>query len=193
MYQAGLGAALEHSRLAESGRDAAQRSGVIASVAVVAAVVVLASVVLSVLRSLVTYGNLVLRRDADVLAPRARAATQARARSTCVGCAAARCVSRCWSGCLARALDAVMTGVAGAGEASLLLPPARSTAESVLAELIHNPDAVSLGPVPARPPHAQTLDRALSAACGRRPVTLIAVAQFVTVPDVGLGGSPWRC
>ena len=67
VYQAGLGAALEHSRLAESGRDAAQRFGVIASVAVVIAVVVLASVVLSVLRSLVTFGNLVLRRDADVL------------------------------------------------------------------------------------------------------------------------------
>ena len=52
VYQAGLGAALEHSRLAESGRDAAQRFGVIASVAVVVAVVVLASVALSVLRSL---------------------------------------------------------------------------------------------------------------------------------------------
>ncbi len=51
-YQAGLAAALEHSRLAESGRDAAQRFGVAASVALVVAVVVLASVVLSVLRSL---------------------------------------------------------------------------------------------------------------------------------------------
>ncbi len=67
VYQAGLGAALEHSRLAESGRDAAQRFGVVASVAVVVAVVVIASVVLSVLRSLVTFGNLVLSRDADLL------------------------------------------------------------------------------------------------------------------------------
>ena len=40
IYQAGLGAALEHSRLAESGRDAAQRFGVAASVAAVVAVVV---------------------------------------------------------------------------------------------------------------------------------------------------------
>jgi putative membrane protein len=45
VYQAGLGAALEHSRVAESGRDAAQRFGVIASVAVVVTVVVIASVV----------------------------------------------------------------------------------------------------------------------------------------------------
>ena len=46
-------------------------------------------------------------------------------------------------------LDAVMTGVAGAGEASLLLPPCPArTAESVLAELIENDDAVS-GPVRA--------------------------------------------
>ncbi|HEV7853743.1 MAG TPA: PH domain-containing protein, partial [Mycobacterium sp.] len=64
VYQAGLGAALEHSDVADSGRDAAQRFGVITSVAVVAAVVLFASVALSVLRSLVTYGNLTLRRDA---------------------------------------------------------------------------------------------------------------------------------
>ena len=53
--------------LAQSGVDAAERFGVVASVVVIAVVVLVASVVLSVLRSLVTYGNLVLRRDADVL------------------------------------------------------------------------------------------------------------------------------
>ena len=79
IYQAGLGAVLEHSRLAESGRDAAQRFGVVASVAAVIAVVVFASVALSVLRSLLTFGNLALRRDADVLHLRARSAAQARA------------------------------------------------------------------------------------------------------------------
>jgi putative membrane protein len=44
-------------------------------------------------------------------------------------------------------LDAVMTGVAGAGEASMLLPPCpKATAEAVLTDLIERPDAVS-GPV----------------------------------------------
>ncbi|GFG52742.1 hypothetical protein MAGR_41830 [Mycolicibacterium agri] len=67
VYQAGLGAALQHSRIAESGRDTAERFGIVATVAVVAAVVVVVAVALSVLRSLVTYGNLTLRRDAEVL------------------------------------------------------------------------------------------------------------------------------
>ena len=58
MYQAGPGAALRNSRLAQSGLDVAERFGVVASVAVAAVVVLVASVVLSVLRSLVTYGNL---------------------------------------------------------------------------------------------------------------------------------------
>jgi putative membrane protein len=41
-------------------------------------------------------------------------------------------------------LDAVMTGVDGAGEASLLLPSCpRATAETVLAELIARPEAVT--------------------------------------------------
>jgi putative membrane protein len=41
-------------------------------------------------------------------------------------------------------LDAVMTGVGGAGEASLLLPPCpRATAESVLSGLIERPDVVA--------------------------------------------------
>src|SRR6478736_10258964 len=63
-YQAGVGAALQDSRLARSGLDAAERFGVFASLAVVVVTVLVVSVVLSVLRSLVTYGNLVLlRRD----------------------------------------------------------------------------------------------------------------------------------
>ena len=92
--------------------------------AVVAAVVVLASVVLSVLRSLVTYGNLVLRRDADVLhlehgllRKREHTFDMRRLRG---GTLRQPLLVRLLGG--AR-LDAVMTGVAGAGEASLLLPP----------------------------------------------------------------------
>lgn len=148
IYQAGLGAVLEHSRLAESGRDAAQRFGVAASVAVVLVVVVLASVILSVLRSLVTFGNLVLRRDADVLhlehgllRKREHTFDMRRLRG---GTLRAPLLVRLLGG--AR-LDAVMTGVAGAGEASLLLPPCPAhRAESVLTELIDDVNVVS-GPV----------------------------------------------
>ena len=155
VYQAGLGAALEHSRLAESGRDAAQRFGVVASVAVVVAVVVLASVALSVLRSLVTYGNLSLRRDADVLhlqhgllRKREHTFDMRRLRG---GTLRQPLLVRLLGG--AR-LDAVMTGVAGAGEASLLLPPCPAhTAESVLTDLITDVNAVS-GPVRGHGPAA---------------------------------------
>jgi putative membrane protein len=145
VYQAGLAATLEHSRLAESGRDAAQRFGVIASVAVVVAVVMFASVALSVLRSLLTYGNLTLRRDADVLhlehgllRRREHTFDMRRLRG---GTLRQPLLVRLLGG--AR-LDAVMTGVAGASEASLLLPPCpTATAESVLTELIDDADAVS--------------------------------------------------
>lgn len=183
-YQAGLAAALEHSRLAESGRDAAQRLGVTASVAAAVAVVVLVSVVLSVLRSLLTYGNLILRRDADVLhlehgllRKREHTFDMRRLRG---GTLRQPLLVRLLGG--AR-LDAVMTGVAGAGEASLLLPPCPArTAESVLTELIEDADAVS-GPV-----------RGHGAAATRRrwtrglalpvvvAVVLIVASTFVPVP-----------
>ncbi len=86
-----------------------------------AVVVVVASVVLSVLRSLVTYGNLVLRRDpgescTSSTALRASAPTHV---LQYAGCAAEHCASRCWCGCSGGArLDAVMAGADGAGEAS---------------------------------------------------------------------------
>lgn len=183
-YQAGLAAALEHSRLAESGRDAAQRLGVTASVAAAVAVVVLVSVVLSVLRSMLTYGNLILRRDADVLhlehgllRKREHTFDMRRLRG---GTLRQPLLVRLLGG--AR-LDAVMTGVAGAGEASLLLPPCPArTAESVLTELIEDADAVS-GPV-----------RGHGAAATRRrwtrglalpvvvAVVLIVASTFVPVP-----------
>ncbi len=155
IYQAGLGAVLEHSRLAESGRDAAQRFGVLSAVAVGIAVVVLASVALSVLRSLLTFGNLVLRRDADVLhlrhgllRKREHTFDMRRLRG---GTLRQPLLVRLLGG--AR-LDAVMTGVAGAGEASLLLPPCPAhTAESVLTELITDANAVS-GPVRGHGPAA---------------------------------------
>jgi putative membrane protein len=147
-YQAGAGAALQNSRLAQSGVDAAERFGVVASVVVVAVAVLVVSVVLSVLRSLVTYGNLVLRHDADVLhlehgllRVRERTFDMRRLRG---GTLREPLLVRLFGG--AR-LDAVMTGVDGTGEASLLLPPCpRATAETVLAELIAQPEAVT-GPL----------------------------------------------
>jgi putative membrane protein len=148
VYQTGAAAALDDSRLARSGLDAAERFGIVASVAVAAAVVVVASVVLSVLRSLVTYGNLVLRRDRDVLhlehgllRVRQRTFDMRRLRG---GTLREPLLVRLFGG--AR-LDAVMTGVDGAGEASLLLPPCpRIRAETVLSDLIARPDVVT-GPL----------------------------------------------
>jgi putative membrane protein len=143
VYQAGAGAALQNSRLARSGLDAAERFGVVASVIVAAVVVLVLSVVLSVLRSLVTFGNLVLRRDADLLhlehgllRVREHTFDMRRLRG---GTLREPLLVRLFGG--AR-LDAVMTGVHGAGEASLLLPPCpRATAEAVLSDLIARPDA----------------------------------------------------
>lgn len=144
-YQAGAGAALENSRVARSGLDAAERFGVLASAVVAAVVVLVASVLLSVLRSLVTYGNLVLRRDADVLhlehgllRVRQHTYDMRRLRG---GTLREPLLVRLFGG--AR-VDAVMTGVGGEGEASLLLPPCpRATAEAVLSELIARPDDVT--------------------------------------------------
>jgi putative membrane protein len=144
VYQAGAGAALQNSRLARSGVEAAERFGVAATLLVAAVVVLVASVMLSVLRSLVTYGNLVLRRDAELLhlehglvRLRERTFDMRRLRG---GTLREPLLVRLFGG--AR-LDAVMTGVGGAGEASLLLPPCpRATAESVLSGLIARPDVV---------------------------------------------------
>ncbi|HEX2284991.1 MAG TPA: PH domain-containing protein [Mycobacterium sp.] len=155
VYQTGVAATLDDSELARSGLDAAERFGVAASIAVAAVVVLIASVVLSVLRSLVTYGNLVLRRDADVLhlehgllRVRQHTFDMRRLRG---GTLREPLLVRMFGG--AR-LDAVMTGVGGAGEASLLLPPCpRATAEAVLTDLIARGEAVS-GPLRAHGPVA---------------------------------------
>jgi putative membrane protein len=184
VYQVGAGAALSDSQLAQSGIDAAERLGVVVSVVIAAVVVLLASVVLSVMRSLLTYGNLVLRRDADVLhlehgLLRAREHTfdMRRLRG---GTLREPLLVRLFGG--AR-LDAVMTGVDGAGEASLLLPPCpRATAQTVLSELIARPDAVT-GPLRAHGPAATrrrwTRGLVLPAVL---LVMLLALAFTVSVP-----------
>ena len=141
VYQAGLGEALQRSEVVESGVDAAQRFGVAATAAALAAVVLVASVLLSVARSLLTYGNLILRRQGDTLhlqhgLVRVREHTfdMSRLRG---GTIREPLLVRAFGG--AR-LDAVMTGVDGAGEASLLLPPCpAATAHDVLQHLIDDP------------------------------------------------------
>lgn len=146
---------LQDSELAESGLDIAQRLGAAVTVVLVAVVVLVASVLLSVLRSLLTYGNLVLRRDFDVLhlqhgllRLRENTFDMRRLRG---GTLREPLLVRLFGG--AR-LDAVMTGVGGAGEASLLLPPCpASTARSVLADLVERPEAVT-GPLYGHGPAA---------------------------------------
>jgi putative membrane protein len=144
-YQLGAAAALRDSRIEQSGTAVADRIGVAATVAAAAVVVLLAASVLSVSQSLLSYANLDLRRDADVLhlrhgllRVREHTFDMRRLRG---GTLREPLLVRLFGG--AR-LDAVMTGVDGAGEASMLLPPCpKSTAEAVLAELIARPDAVS--------------------------------------------------
>jgi len=179
-YQAGAAAALRNSSLLQPGLQAAQRFGPVAIAATAAIVVLTASLALSVLRSLVTYGNLVLRRDADLLhlehgllrlrentfdMRRLRGATLREALPV-----------RVFGG--AR-LDAVMTGVNGAGESSLLLPPCpAATGKAVLADLIANHDAAS-GPLRGHGPAAtrRRWTRALAI-----PAALALVSAVVGVP-----------
>jgi putative membrane protein len=154
-YQVGAGAALRDSRIEQSSVAVAERFGVAATVAAAAVVVLVASVLLSVAQSLLSYGNLELRRVADVLhlkrgllRVREHTFDMRRLRG---GTLREPLLVRLFGG--AR-LDAVMTGVDGAGEASMLLPPCpKSTAGSVLAELIARADVVD-GPLRRHGPAA---------------------------------------
>jgi putative membrane protein len=148
LYQSGFIGPLQHWRPIESALKAVQRLSVAGTVGVVVLVVLVASVVLAVLRSLLTWGNLVLSRQADVLhlrhgllRVRERTYDMSRLRG---GTLRQPLLVRIFGG--AR-LDAVMTGVHGAGESSVLLPPCPvATAESVLTGLVGDPDVVT-GPL----------------------------------------------
>lgn len=181
--QTGIFAALRDSRLLEAGEEAAQNLGTIGAVAAAALVVLIASVALSVAQSLLTYGNLVLRRDAEVLhlshgllRVREHTFDMRRLRG---GTVREPLLVRLFGG--AR-LDAVMTGVTGEGEASLLLPSCpRDTADAVLTDLIHRPDAVSgtlttHGPVAAR--------RRWTRAMALPAVAAVGLAAWPGVPGV---------
>jgi putative membrane protein len=177
-HQAGAGMALRDSPFAQSGLDAAQRFGAAATAGAAVMAVLVASVALSVLRSLLTYGNLRLRRDAEVLhlehgllRVREHTYDMRRLRG---GTLREPLLVRLLGG--AR-LDAVMTGVNGAGESSLLLPPCPApTAQTVLADLIANPAAVA-GPLRG---HG-------AAATRRRWIRALAIPAVLAVVGVAVG------
>jgi putative membrane protein len=186
VYQTGAVAALRDSRLVREGLDAAERAGVVLTAAVAVLVVLAVSVLLSVLRSLLTFGNLVLsRREGEpvlhlqhgLLRVREHTFDMRRLRG---GTVREPLLVRAFGG--AR-LDAVMTGVGGSGEASLLLPPCPvDTAQAVLAELIGRTDVVTgalrrHGPVATR----RRWTRAL-AFPGLLVVPLAVAAFLVPVP-----------
>jgi putative membrane protein len=145
-YQAGLGVTIQ--RAAKAGTEAAHRGGVVLVIGVGAVGMVAISVVLAVLWSWLTYGNLVLRRDAGVLhlrhgvlRVREYAFDLRRLRG---GTLREPLLVRAMRG--AR-LDAVMTGVHGEGESSVLLPSCPAgTAKTVLADIV-NDDEVVNGPL----------------------------------------------
>ncbi|MGA8330664.1 MAG: PH domain-containing protein [Mycobacterium sp.] len=148
VYQSGFIGPLRHWRPVESALQAAQRLSVVGTVGVIVVVVLVASVAIAVVRSLLTWGNLVLSRQGDVLhlrhgllRLRERTYDMSRLRG---GTLRQPLLVRIFGG--AR-LDAVMTGVHGAGESSVLLPPCPvATAEAVLTGLVGDPDVVT-GPL----------------------------------------------
>lgn len=191
VYQTGAVAALQDSELAREGLDAAERIGVVVTVAVAAVVVLVLSVLLSVVRSLVTFGNLVLSLRDDggtgvlhlehgLLRVRENTFDMRRLRG---GTVHEPLLVRMFGG--AR-LDAVMTGVDGSGEASLLLPACPvATARGVLTELIGRPEVVSgalrrHGPVATRRRWTRAL--AIPALLG---VALVVLAFVGAVPVWG--------
>ncbi|MDT5287170.1 MAG: putative rane protein [Mycobacterium sp.] len=188
IYQTGAVAALKDSPLAQQGLDAAERLGVVATVVVAVLTVLILGVLLSVLRSLVTFGNLVLSRCDEkgagvlhlqhgLLRVREHTFDMRRLRG---GTIRQPLLVRAFGGAC---LDAVMTGVDGSGEASLLLPPCpAATAEAVLTELIGRPDVVTgelrhHGPAATRRRWTRALTFPALIAVG-----LVAMAFVVAVP-----------
>lgn len=186
--QTGVLGALEDSPWTQAGADVVESVGVAAVVAGAVVALVLASAALSVTQSLLTYGNLMLRRDADLLhlshgLVRVREHTfdMRRLRG---GTLREPLLVRLFGG--AR-LDAVMTGVSGVGEASQLLPPCpRGTASSVLRALIDEPDMVD-GPLR---PHGRAAVRRRWVRALALPV-LAAVAAGVVAVFGSVPGWVW--
>ncbi|REL95204.1 hypothetical protein DSI33_10365, partial [Mycobacterium tuberculosis] len=158
-YQTGLAVRLPESGFARSAVDAAQRAGVVLVVAVTVLLVVGVSALLAVLFSWLTYGNLLLRRGGSgqegvlhlrhgLLRVREHTYDMRRLRGATLR---EPLLVRLLRG--AR-LDAVMTGVHGEGQSSMLLPPCPfETATAVLTDLIDNTDAAA-GPLRRHGPAA---------------------------------------
>ena len=186
--QSGLLRPLRDSAVLRAGEGAAEGLGVWGAVAVGAAVVLVASVALSVTQSLLTYANLMLRRDGEVLhlshgllRVREHTYDMRRLRG---GTLREPLLVRLFGG--AR-LDAVMTGVAGAGEASQLLPPCpRATAEAVLVDLIERPDVVT----GALTPHGPAAIRRRWVRALALPV-VASVGAGIAALTVGIGVWVW--
>jgi putative membrane protein len=155
-YQSGLGLKIGQ-RVAKAGTEVAHRTGVVVVVSAGVVGTVAVAVLLAVLWSWSTYGNLVLRLSLSegvlhlrhgVLRVREHTFDTRRLRG---GTMREPLLVRALRG--AR-LDAVMTGVHGEGESSVLLPPCPvDTAKAVLAELISNEEAVN-GPLRSHGPAA---------------------------------------
>lgn len=181
-HQAGATAVLRDSTMAKSALDIVDRFGLTATAAATAVVVLVASVVLSVLRSLLTYGNLLLRRDAEllhlqhgVLRLREHTFDMRRLRG---GTLREPLLVRALGG--AR-LDAVMTGVNGVGESSLLLPPCpAATARTVLTDLTADSSVVT-GPLRGHGP----------AATRRRWTRALAIPVGLALAGAAVGLAVW--
>ena len=155
LYQSGVAETLGDSAPARAALGVVERAGA----PLVAATVLVAAALLAVLHSLVTYGNLVLSRGTGLagdvlhlryglLRVRQHSYDMRRLRG---GTLRRPLLVRLLGG--AR-LDAAMTGITGAGESSVLLPPCpASTAEAVLAGLVGDTDAVR-GPLRGHGPAA---------------------------------------
>jgi putative membrane protein len=143
-YQSGLGLTIQQ-RVAMAGTEAAHRIGAVMVVSVGVCGLLAFSALLAVLWSWLTYGNLVLRRQAGalylrhgVLRVREHTFDMRRLRG---GTLREPLLVRALHG--AR-LDAVMTGVHGEGESSVLLPPCPApTCRAVLADLVDDAAAVN--------------------------------------------------
>ena len=193
VLQSGVWAAMEDSPLARSGLDAVRQLGVLAATTLIAAVVLAVSVLLAVLRSLLTYGNLTLSRNpgpsGDVLhlsygllRAREHSYDMRRLRG---GTLRRPLLVRLMGG--AR-LDAVMTGVHGVGESSLLLPPCpAATAEAVLAGLVGDPAVVGgalrrHGPAAARRRWTRAMAVPAAAGIGLAAATAVGAPAWWWVP-----------
>jgi putative membrane protein len=186
-YQSGLGVTIQQ-RVAKAGTEAAHRTGAVVAISVGVCGLLALSVLLAVLWSWLTYGNLVLRRQGGALhlkhgLLRVREYTfdMRRFRGATLR-----------EPLLVRAvrgarLDAVMTGVHGEGESSVLLPPCPArTCRTVLADLI---DDVAVLKPPLRSHGAAATRRRWTRALAVPAVLagVLADANLVAVPPV------WVC